>query len=54
MTKSSLKLVGITAVIVGVFAGGYAYRGASQISEANAATVPSVANTSQNKTAIRI
>lgn len=47
----SFKVVGIIAVIAGVFAGGYAYRGASQISEANAAVAPNVASTVQSKPA---
>ena len=43
-TQSSLKSVGIAAMIAAVFAGGYAYRGTSQISEANATVVPKATN----------
>ena len=51
-TQSSLKSVGIAAMIAAVFAGGYAYRGTSQISEANATVVPNATNAAQTKMAV--
>lgn len=52
VTPSSIKSLGIAAVIASVFAGGYAYRGTSQISEANATAVPIANSTYQTKSAL--